>query len=187
MKDEIWLTSNVTITRYLEMEAARDRNGLARFLDQRLLERYVTPLLTGSRNGFAMMAASCLLIETLEAFRCGWKSTQKKGRGKRAFRQFFDRYDQFADFRGVADDFYTNIRCGILHQGETTGGWRITRKRDAPILGSAPPTVHATRFLHRIRGTLQQYAQELEQADWNKIIWRNFRQKMNAVIENCQT
>ena len=36
------------------------------------------------------------------------------------FRLFFDAVDSFKAFRGR--DLYKHVRCGILHQAETTGG-----------------------------------------------------------------
>src|SRR5713101_2113803 len=72
------LSSSVTISQYRAMECSEDRVGLADFIEQRLLERYVLPVThTCHKNGFLMVAASCLLIETLESFYRGWESTHK--------------------------------------------------------------------------------------------------------------
>ena len=43
---------------------------------------------------------------------------------------FFDVESAFAPFRGHVRDFYKGVRCGILHQAETTMGWRIRRDGD---------------------------------------------------------
>jgi len=74
-----------------------------------------------------MMAVSCLMIEALECFLQGWSSSEN--RSKAAFCLFFDAHDQFKDLRGYGQHFYKNVRCGILHQAETTGGWRIRRDK----------------------------------------------------------
>jgi hypothetical protein len=69
-----------------------------------------------------MMAVSCLMIEALECFRQGWIDTKERGKGAQAFRLFFDTAEPLKEFRGYAPAFYTHVRCGILHQAETTGG-----------------------------------------------------------------
>ncbi len=75
---QVRLSSSVTVSQYREMESSKDRAGLADFIEHRLLERYVLPVTqTCQKNGFLMVAASCLLIETLESFYRGWESTEK--------------------------------------------------------------------------------------------------------------
>jgi len=77
--NSVRLSSSVTVERYRAMELAEDRNGLARFIHERLVERYALPLsLSCRKNGFSMMAASCLLIETLESFYRGWGDTSNR-------------------------------------------------------------------------------------------------------------
>ncbi len=61
--NSVRLSSSVTVERYRAMELAEDRNGLARFIHERLVERYALPLsLSCRKNGFSMMAASCLVL-----------------------------------------------------------------------------------------------------------------------------
>lgn len=130
--EEIRLSRHVTIKRYRAMERAEDRDGIADFIYERLSERYILPVQTGSKNGFAMMACACLLIETLEAF---WKGCwSSRGPGAALFENYFGRTVQFKDFATHAFSFYENVRCGILHQGETKGGWKITRNQASPVL-----------------------------------------------------
>ena len=57
------------------------------------------------------------MIETFESFQHGWPNTNGKvlyngeriGKGKAAFRWFFNRYEQFGDFKNYEDDFYKNV------------------------------------------------------------------------------
>jgi hypothetical protein len=75
-----------------------------------------------------MLAVCCLMVEALESFRNGWKGTQGiKGGCEAAFRSFFEAHDQFKDLRPVASEFFKHVRCGILHQAETTGQWTVNR------------------------------------------------------------
>lgn len=176
----------VTVKKYREMKDAQDKYGLAEFVRRRLTERYISPLSSDAKNGFAMMACACLLIETLESFYKGWKSTNKKGRGKQAVKQFFGRWKRFSQFQGYEAEFYKNVRCGILHQGETRGGWLITRERTVPIFQAGNKRINATRFMKRIELALGDYERELIKADLNQLLWRNYRQKMDAILENCE-
>ena len=80
-----------------------------------------------------MVASACLLIETYMAFKNGAKTT--KGKGKKYFQNFFNTEPEFKIFKGssIPKEFYNNVRCGILHQGETNKGWTITRKKESPL------------------------------------------------------
>jgi hypothetical protein len=205
--NKVELSSSVTVGRYKEMECAKDRNGLANFIEERLLERYVDPLQTAKkRHGFLMMAAACLLIETMESFYRGWPDTDEPilrgdiedpckpadpgknrvSRGEVAFCYFFQREPAFALFRPYAAEFYRCVRCGILHQGETTGGWRIRREGD--LFDVANLTINATKFLAVVKCAIGVYGEGLRrpEADWDDEIWKNFRVKMDAIIEHCK-
>ena len=65
------------------------------------------------------------MIESLISFRRGWSASEEKG-GK-VFEAFFGTHEQFNGLALVANRFYGHVRNGLLHQAETTGGWRIRR------------------------------------------------------------
>jgi hypothetical protein len=186
MDEAIRLSSNTTIKKYRKMEESEDKDGLAKFIYERLSERYIKPVASGEKNGFAIMACACLLVETMESFQKGWKTTNKKGRGKRAFRQFIQRWPRFSPLVGYEAGFYENVRCGILHQGETRAGWRVTRNSSCPVFAKGGLVINATKFLNRLDHSLRDYAAELKKAEWNQIVWRNFRQKMDSIVANCE-
>jgi hypothetical protein len=186
MAEDTRLSSAVTIKRYREMEKARDRDGLADFIYERLRERYIEPVRTGAKNGFAMTACACLLIETLESFHNGWKSAQGAGPGENVFKQFFGRGTRFADLDKEGVSFYKHVRNGLLHQGETKRGWRINRKRGAPVFDPKSKTIQATKFLNRLAASVRDYREALKKADWKSEPWCKFRRKMNAIIQNCE-
>ena len=126
------------------------KNDLADFVYKRFYYRYIKPFeyrssrkITSAssgkkvneysllfKNGFSVLANSCLLIEALETFYRGWVNSRNKS--ELAFLKFFTRDSNFREFS--IDDmptiFYKHIRCGILHQGEITGGWKISRDND---------------------------------------------------------
>jgi hypothetical protein len=197
------LSSSVTVSQYRKMESSKNRTGLADFIEERLLERYVLPVTkTCHKNGFLMVAASCLLIETLESFYRGWESTHKSiksddiedacrpagpkanpSKSEVAFCYFFQRFPEFSGLRPVARSFYRDVRCGILHQGETTGGWRVLRK--GPMFEPEGPTVNASRFLNEVAAAVREYAKCLRSSDWESGLWANFKHKMDATIKHC--
>lgn len=112
------------------MEKAKDRDGIAKFIHGRFHDIYIQPFENNQKkNGFIMMASACLMIEALESFWNGWR---KSPNSPLAFCQFFDREARFSPFRGLAQEFYSHVRCGIFHQAETTGGWHI--RRDLGVL-----------------------------------------------------
>jgi hypothetical protein len=78
----VWLSTKVRVKTYLQMESAQDRDGIAKFIHDRFMERYITPLKAvprGEENGFLMMASTCLLIEGLTAYRHGWEASSSCG------------------------------------------------------------------------------------------------------------
>ena len=132
MNKKIKLASKFTIEDYEQLENDVNKEGIANFVFNRLSERYLIPLEKVPlkfKNGFSIMANACLLIETYESFIQGWQDTKAP---RLPFNSFFKREEGFKDFKYEARNFYKDVRCGILHQGETKGGWKITRKKDAP-------------------------------------------------------
>lgn len=158
------------------------REAIAEAIHRRFSERYIEPI-SAKPHGFTIMAASCLMIEALETFRQGWESSNRLS--KEAFCLFFDASEPFKDFREHAQTFYTHVRCGILHQAETTGGWRI--RRDGPLLDVKNFTINANLFLFALRQELNDYCDMLKAADWEGTEWKNARRKLNAIVENCRT
>lgn len=179
------LSSRVSVANYKKMEESRDKDAIAKFIMERVSERYITPMRVerNKKNGFTIMAVSCLLIETLESFYQGWPDSNNKS--QLAFCNFFDRNQGFGSFRGQAQSFYKNVRCGILHQGETTGGWHI--RRDGTIFDKKTKTINAKIFHDEIEMVLSDYCVELRRSDWSAPIWKSLRKKMHSVCKNCES
>jgi len=181
------------------------KSELTDFIYQRHYHRYVKPFefisdkkikikLSGKladeysllfKNGFSVMANCCLLIETLEAFYRGWDNTRNES--EKAFLKFFTRDKNFSEFatNDIPTQFYKNIRCGILHQGETTGGWTITRAGHL-LLDRENNKIDAALFLQRLKLSLTDYRNELEDALWKDEIWLNARKKLKAILKNTE-
>lgn len=177
---------HVTVGDYKSWKAEGEQGKakLAQFIQERLQERYIHPvdaLCSEERNGFAIMALSCLLMETLESFYRGWPKSKDP---ELAFCSFFDRQRRFDVFRGYAKEFYRNVRCGILHQGETAQGWRITREASKPLFDPAGPQLHATKFHKQLAACVKEYSEQLRAKPIADEVWVNFFKKMDATVRS---
>jgi hypothetical protein len=189
--EDVELAYGFRVSDYEDAIACKNRERIADAIHQRFTERYLDPIadpLSKQRHGFTMMAVACLMIEALQSFRRGWPDTSKRGDGEHAFCSFFDEHSAFASFRGLAREFYKGVRCGILHQAETTDGWRI--RRDQHQLLTVTPTgriIDAELFAEALRGALDQYRDDLKAEAWGNDLWECLRRKMKRVCDNCKT
>ena len=187
------LSKSFTVAQYDEFVATHNREKIASLIRERFKERFVLPLHSKQKHGFTIMAICCLMIETLESFRQGWTNTKGKTtyKGKEisksecAFHLFFQNNDnaQFRVLIGFEKDFWKGIRCGILHQAETTNGWHILRK--GPLFEPTTKDINATEFLKRIEETLNRYCDTLTELDWDSIEWQNAITKLQQICANC--
>lgn len=179
MTDNTKLSSSTTIVRYKKLVASGNRKALALFIVERFNERYFWPIENSStKHGFASLAVACLIIETLESFYQGFPDTRNCS--AQMFRDFFTRDTELKVFAGGNDWFYRDIRCGILHQSESRGGWRVLRI--GPLLDKSGKSINATAFLLALKRAVLQYAGKLESEE---MVWQNFRTKMKTVCANC--
>ncbi len=185
---------------------AGDKEKLADFIYDRLHGRYLKPFDYPSKdykkeykNGFALMASCCLLIETYVSFtEKKYRNTNNKSR--ECFGHFFTNERRFSDFAtggkkqngelagrkddGIPNDFYENVRCGILHNAEIKNGWTITRDSNKPYFNPATKEINAVKFANRLKNTLKDYRNRLKSADFdNDNVWCNFRCKLNDLIK----
>lgn len=159
------------------------RQLLADLILHRLKDRYITPLEKVPikfRSGFLTMAAACLMIETFQCFREGKRDTKGRGVGKAAFKRFFHSYA--ANFAGIdGEEFYEKIRCGILHQAQTHGRFRILRR--GAIFDSGQKSINATAFLKTLKAIVEDYVGDLRVEDMHADCWRNALQKIKYICE----
>jgi hypothetical protein len=185
-KDDVELASGFRVSDYEKARDAKDQQGqdaIADAIERRFLERYILPVAQSPRkHGFAIMAVSCLMIEALESFRQGWSSSE--GKSKSAFCFFFDTAAPFSAFRGHGQDLYKHVRCGILHQAETTGGWVI--RREGPLFDPGTPCINATKFIRALERFLKVFCANLKELDRGSGGWKRIIMKMDTIAEHCQ-
>lgn len=113
------------------------------FID-RVNSRFLNPIhwiLRNGRNqgeGFSVVALQCILIEFFESFYQGKVYTTSKedvqpyeyNSSSSLFRNFLMTHPPFSSYfteSRTADGFYTNIRCGLLHEARTKQTSRIKK------------------------------------------------------------
>ena len=179
----------ITVAVYRAMIQQRKKPEIAQFIHDRFTERYIRPLRAipkfpkNLRNGFCTMAICCLMIEALESFWQGLANTRPTGASSGAFASFFNRSDNLKEFRAYAGKFYTNVRCGILHQAETTGGWKI--RREGILFDPHTLTINASRFHDELERCLDTYCSALRHEQLDSPLWIAFKNKMKAISRNC--
>jgi hypothetical protein len=187
---------NVTVTQLESwLTDQTKKNDIAEFIGNRLKSRYLKPFeyndpryKANYKNGFAIMACCCLLIETLQCFYEGYSETPKNH--DKLFKRFFKRAKDYGNPLGdfLDTSIYTDIRCGILHQGETKNGFLITRDNTYPICDMKAKRINATKFLAATNNFIDEYVSELKSnaTKWDSEIWDNCRRKLRGIINNTR-
>lgn len=178
------LTRQVTVGQLRNWLVKRDdfaKKKTIELIEHRFTNRYVKHLHLID-SGFLKMAVCCLTIETLESFKQGKKDTN--GKSRKMFRDFFETEKiNFPGFAGISDDFYENIRCGILHQAETTNAWRIVKS--GPLLEVASKAINAKKFVEALAGSINNYVSQLNVEDWSSSYWKHAIMKLEDICDNC--
>lgn len=152
-------------------------------LETRYLE-HVRAILERRTSGFAALALDAALVETLEQFRRGRRSTPQ-GDGAKYFRAFLTetRFGQYFDEES-AKLFYKTIRCGLLHQGEADESSRIKGGTRHPLVSRTRDKrgviVNAELFHSELEAAMGDYLERL--ADPAEVRLREaFRKKMDFI------
>jgi hypothetical protein len=152
-------------------------------LETRYLEhiRYLLPMKT---SGFAVLALDCALIETLENFRRGTKTTPF-GKGKEYFGSFLTS-SKFAEHFTAerAEIFYKQIRCGLLHQSEASELSRIKRGGSLPLVSDTTDKksliLNKVLFHNLLEDEIALYYANLRN-DAMPALRMNFKKKMDGI------
>lgn len=118
------------------------------FLVGRLRSRYLNPIALVQNNGewegegFTIVSIQCALIEFLAATRAGKNYRYKNAKPPYEYQNsrelFIDFLFQTAPFdklfsKGDAENFYSNVRCALLHEARTKDGWIIWATGAVPV------------------------------------------------------
>lgn len=167
---------------WLKNKSAVDKAQIIGLIKHRIENRYLKHV-RGTKSGFLIMSVSCLAIEMLQSFKEGRRNTN--GKSELMFSNFFgDEKLHFPEFEGIAGDFFKHVRCGILHQAETTDAWRIVRV--GKILDTTGRTINADAFLASLTKSLDAYILQLTHSPFDSKVWLNAILKLEDIIDNCR-
>lgn len=183
--EEFLLTSNVTVGELREWIGLKDEPSKGKIINliyHRFYERYIKHV-KDIRSGFLKMAVASLMIETIESFKQGIDDTT--GRSKLMFKCFFEsEHVNFPGFEDISDEFYGCIRCGILHQAETTKAWRILLSGN--LLDIEQKAINADLFMKALEKSLNNYIADLTSKNWQDTLWTNAILKLEDICDNCE-
>jgi hypothetical protein len=155
--------------------------AFADYFYPRLSLRYLDPIRVLQENGtfqgegFSIVAIQCTLIEFLEStvqgrsYRC--RRSGKQGIGLHEYSNSSDLFVRFLSARKpfdqsfdrqLAREFYENVRCGLLHEARTKGGWTIWAKSPfGSLVSAANKTVYRDNFHAGLLELINWYKQAL--------------------------
>lgn len=171
----------------------------ADFLWERLKLRYFDPISVLQANcesrgeGFSIAAIQCSLIEFLESTTQGINYRylprgQKPGlheysASKEIFVSFLSKRAPFSAVFDVAtaEDFYTNVRCAVLHEARTRNGWKIWAE---DISGLVADLKRKIVFRNNFQAGLKQYLRAYElQLQIDSELQRAFIRKLDDLSQ----
>lgn len=145
------------------------------FLFSRLQSRYIDPITSVQKGmnwngeGFTIVSIQCALVEFLAALREDKKYRHKSPQSPYEYNKSGD---LFCDFlrntdpfdklftRQQAQDFYINVRCELLHEARTKGGWVIWAS-GTPAVNCQRRIVYRDSFQRLIEKYIQDYGHAL--------------------------
>jgi hypothetical protein len=167
------------------------------YLDKRLTERFVEPIevlqnaekdksAIDKKFGFAILAIDCLLIETIQSFYEG--KTDTKGKSGEIFGRFLTQRENFKSYFSSEQnstklkptEFYTNFRCGILHQSQTFGDTKIWTVGELISQQGKYVVVNRNAFHDAVLKEKNIYLDLLKRQD-NHDLLKNFKDKMDFI------
>lgn len=178
------LTDEITVGQllmWMSEKSHESKTNIVELISHRFENRYLKHI-KPSDSGFLIMAVSCLVIEALQSFREGKPDTN--GISRKMFQNFFkDHKANFPGFYDISNEFYYHVRCGILHQSETTNAWRIVRK--GKLLDDLEFSINARLFIQALDKSVNEYLDELSNSDFSSERWGKALSKLKSICDNC--
>ncbi|MBK7683098.1 MAG: hypothetical protein IPJ26_11830 [Bacteroidetes bacterium] len=209
-----WMNLRIKITGQPDEE--NNWKAATNLLKERLESRYFRPinkilnmrLTTG--EGFAAMTLICSLIEFLQSCYEGksyiFKAAESKliyGNSGDKFKSFLKLQEPFKtvfnksvrnptkEILNYADDFYINVRCGLLHEAATNNGWVIKSRNSisnskviVDVSDEANKIIFRDEFFRSIKNYSDLYLKNIiaNKNDFNEQSLRdNFCRKMDSL------
>jgi hypothetical protein len=185
-------------------------------LEERLKTRHFRPIdkilrmriTTG--EGFAVMILICSLIEFLQSCYEGktfkYRASETKsvyGDSAKKFKDFLIQHEPFKviflksisrpikRINNYADDFYSHVRCGLLHEAATNNGWIIKTHKSADtsfefvdLSDENRKIIYRDKFVKAIKKYCDNYAQQIidnKKDKDNQFLRDNFCRKLDSL------
>jgi hypothetical protein len=167
--------------------------------EKRLNERYIKPAeeiqnnLSVCGEGFSITVILCTLIEALETFYYGKCYKYEKprtnmeygnGKSKLLFVSFLTTKEPFCNYfsKALAEDFFINVRCALLHEAMTRNGWTIRIDTDVLVEQKENKKVlNRFYFLNDLKEYIKNYKGVVLDSKERK---KAFIRKMNCICKN---
>ena len=150
-------------------------------LDGRFL-RFASNCLKAQYSGFVVLSIDSLLAEAIQQFKEG--ITNGQGQSKKMVKRFLEGERFQPDFDEKArESFYTDIRCGLLHQAEAKEMWLIRRNQPSmlqKVAGGQGYILDVRRFHEAVRTSLNDYLKLIPEPS-NSVLRGNLWAKMNHI------
>lgn len=201
MERSVLISPNFTVGHWLDIRpalgspTARQWHYAIEILNDRIYGRFIEPvdkIQELEYSGFAVMALDCLLIDTIQSFKEGRvRGNVAEQATKKSFLTFLRTSRHFSaafNSNQKASDFFNDVRCGLLHDGETRRNWRIWAKSD-----ESPNTLLEKRdestivYRKTFHGALKHEFKDFLVAladPRNRSLRTNFLKRMDAICHN---
>jgi len=160
------ISPNYTVVHWEELQQANEAHwhravAIVRDrLEGRFL-RYADQVLSDIHSGFVVLAIDRLVAETIQQFIEGLEFSRNPSG---VFKRFLasPRFRPYFTPEPVRDDFYSDIRCGLLHQAEAKNQWRVRRDQEKLLTGIGTGYIINVLLFHAaIKATLDDYLAQL--------------------------
>ena len=190
-KGEFYISRRYTREDYYDchMDSLNDQNWekAMEIFDDRIRGRYLKPIHTlmhdPNCNGFTIMAIACLLVETLYQFREGIDVTRHVGDSYVRF--LTEEFDYFYNNEELAHHFYTDIRCGILHSGQTKNDAYLTVDHNQCFMENGHIVVSVRGFIRCLEDYYHKYRYRILRGNTCRAdrLRQNFIRKMDYICD----
>lgn len=171
------------------------RSAFNEFFMPRLNLRYLEPIKILQKNdtyqgvGFSILAIQCTLIEFLESTARGMNyrflvkgqplNQYEYSSSRGIFVDFLSKRQPFSKTFDAASahDFYENVRCGLLHEARTKGGWIIKAELQNDVVADVQNRiVYRNNFQKALLSYIEDYGVTIET---NKALQEAFVRKFD--------
>ncbi|MBQ6860606.1 MAG: hypothetical protein IJO08_03060 [Clostridia bacterium] len=154
--------------------------------DNRLRGRFINPIKEWVKTedeayAFSVMAIECLLVETLYQFKKGLDKTENSTKNYPKFLEEILIDPSYS--LDIRERFYREIRCGILHSGQTKKNSSLNYDKNEVItLDEDRMSVNVEIFLDLIEKYFEKYKTDLLDEN-NADLRKAFIKKMNFICD----